>query len=331
MIARVLAFARRTPVRVAIALAGVAGVAWILHGLGWANVAAALAGGAPYLPLVLLLDGLVVTCSMLALRALYGDAGASVPKPQLVRAGVIGFAVNGLLPAGRAIAEITRATMLTPWVGRGVAIGAAARMQGVVLIGHGGISVVATVAAFATFGATWLTFAISLSAAIPLIAGIGTLLLTRRTRIGVWVARRFGGGAVGAEVDAALAGQPTIPLRAVAWELAGRCVEVAQKSVLILAVGGGLAFARVLSLEGVHLLGAAVGDLVPSQIGVQEGNLVAASHALGLTSASAVSIALLAHLSQLTWVLVGSIVAMIWRGDRAAAPALLEPASRSPS
>jgi hypothetical protein len=64
--------------------------------------------------------------------------------------------------------------------------------------------------------------------------------------------------------------------------------------------------------EGVHLVGAAVGDLMPSQLGTTEANFTLAAAALALPAASAVSIALLAHLAQILWVLVGAVVPVVW-------------------
>src|SRR5262249_23072944 len=100
---------------------------------------------------------------------------------------------------------------------------------------------------------------------------------------------------------------------AIAWELVGRCVEVVQKAVLIVCVGGTLGAMPALCVEGIHLVGAAVGDLVPAQLRVQEGNLKLAAYPPGLPARGAVTIALVAHISQLAWVLVGSLVLLISR------------------
>lgn len=313
LIARVIAVARSTPARIIAATCGLAGVALILHRLGWSRVGAALAGAASYLPIVLALDAIIVICSMLALRSLYGEAGRRVPGSQLVRAGLIGYAINGLLPAGRAVAEVARASLLSRWVGSGTAAAAATRMQAVALVAHGTMSVLATVAAIIAFGWTWLPFAIAVNAVVTLAVGASLLVAASRSRIGAWVGRRFSAQKFGIELDAALAREPAFPVRAIAWELLGRSIEVVEKAVLILCVGGALGFIPAVCVEGVHLLGAAVGDLIPAQLGVQEGNFTLAAHALGLTAADAVSIALLAHLSQLVWIVVGSVVPLVWR------------------
>ncbi len=314
MIAKIIAAARSTPVRIVVAACGVAGVVLILRGLGWDKVTDALAGAALYLPIILALDGLGLACSMMALRALYGDAARELPPSALVRAGLVGFAVNGLLPAGRAVAEATRASLLAKYVGKGTAAAAAARMQGVVMVAHGVMSIVATIAAVIAVGWTWLPLAIGINAVVVLVMGAVVLFATSRSRIGAWIGRRFSRAQqFGSELDAAFAREPGIPMRAIGWELAGRAVEVAQKAVLIAAIGGVVGIIPALTVEGIHLLGAAIGDLVPAQLGVQEGNFTLASSLIGLPASGAVSIALLAHLSQLAWVLVGSLLPLVWR------------------
>ncbi len=321
MIARIIAIARWTPVRIAVALCGAGAVALILRGLGWSKVYDGLSRAAGYLPIVFALDGIVLACSMLALRSLYGAAGREVPVSQLVRAGLIGYAVNGLLPAGRAVAEVTRASLLSRWVGSGTAAAAAARMQAVVLVAHGAMSAAATIAAILAFGWTWLPLVIGGQALVTLVAGGFLLIVAGRVHIGAWLGRRVSRARVfGSELDEALARAPALPTGAIAWELAGRCVEVVQKAVLIVCVGGALGVMPALCVEGIHLVGAAVGDLVPAQLGVQEGNFKLAAHALGLPAGGAVTIALVAHISQLAWVLVGSLVLLISRA-RPPAPA----------
>jgi hypothetical protein len=316
LITRVIAIARSTPVRIAVALCGAAAVALILRGLGWSEVYDKISHAAGYLPIVLALDGTVLACSMLALRSLYGAAGPDVPVSQLVRAGLVGFAVNGLLPAGRAVAEVTRASLLSRWVGSGTAAAAAARMQAVVLVAHGTMSVAATIAAVLAVGWTWLPLAIGLQAILTLAIGVFLLAMATRVHIGAWLGRRVSRARVfGSELDAALARAPAIPTGAIAWELAGRCVEVVQKAVLIACIGGVVGVSPALCVEGLHLVGAAIGDLVPAQLGVQEGNFTLASAALGLPAGGAVVIALLAHVSQLAWVLVGTIVPLVWRAE----------------
>ncbi|HEX7702660.1 MAG TPA: lysylphosphatidylglycerol synthase domain-containing protein [Kofleriaceae bacterium] len=314
MIGRLLELARLTSVRIVVALCGIATALMILRGLGWSTIGTALVGAASYLPLLIALDACVVTCSMLALRSLYGDTARAIPLSQLVRAGVVGYAVQGLVPAGRAVAEVTRAAQLARWVGAGTAAAAATRMQAVVLIAGGAISIPTAVAAYRATGPSWIPLAIAIHGVVAFAIGSALLGVANRSAIGAWLGRRVSRAkSFGNELDGALARTSALPLRAIAWELTGRCVQVVQNAVLIVSVGGALRVGSALCSEGIHLVGAAVGDLVPGQLGVQEGNFTIAAPALGLSAAGAVSIALLAHLTQLVWVLVGSLVTLIWR------------------
>jgi hypothetical protein len=259
-----------------------------------------------------------LACTLGALRSLYGDAAARVPLSQLVRAGLIGYAVMGLVPVGRPAAEITRASLLSRWVGAGRAGAAAARVEAVALVANGCISIPAALAALALVGATWLPLAIAINAVATLSLGGSVLFFTKRSRIGAWLGRRHARVAkFGSELDAAFADQDTIPMRALAWELGGRVVQLVQNGVLVACVGGAVGLREAACSQGIHLVGAAVGDLIPAQLGATEGNYTLAASALGLTAAAAVSIALVAHLAQLFWVGVGSLVPLLWRAPSA--------------
>ena len=233
---RVLALARSTSVRVVVALCGVAGSLLILRGLGWATIGMALVSAAGYLPLLIALDACVVACSMLALRSLYGDAARAIPMSQLVRAGLVGYAVQGLVPAGRAVAEVTRASQLARWVGAGTAAAAATRMQAVVLVAGGAISIPTAIAAYRATGPSWIPLAIAIHGVVAFAIGGALLGVASRSTIGAWLGRRVSRArSFGNELDAALAGTPAIPIRAIAWELAGRCVQVVQNENILYA------------------------------------------------------------------------------------------------
>lgn len=318
---RILEAARSTPGRAAASLAGIAAAALIARQLGLATIAAALRGSGPYVPAILALEAGILACSTMALRALYGAAAARVPPSQSVRAALIGYAVQGLVPAGRAAAEAARAALLASWVGAGTAGAAATRMQGVVLVANGLVSIPAAIVAAISVHAYWLPLAIAINAGITLALGTSLLFVARRVHVGAWLGRRFErAGAFGTELDAALQRAPGLPWRAIAWETAARAVQVVQNGILIVCVGGVLGLVPALCAEGVHLVGAAVGDLIPAQLGATEGNFALAADALHISSASAVSVALLAHLAQLVWVLVGACVPLVWRARVATPP-----------
>lgn len=322
---RIVDAARSTPGRVFAAIVGTTAIFLIVYGLGFANVRHALAGSAPYLAIAVVLEAGILVCSTLSLRALYGKAAGRVPASQFARAALIGYAVQGIIPAGRAAAEATRASLLARWVGAGFSGAAAARMQAVVLIANGLISIPAAIAAALaqgrTVGASWLPVAIALNAGVALALGFSLIAVVRRAHVGAWLGRHWKRArAFGAELDTALAEEPPVPVRAIAWEFVGRGVQVLQQAVLISCVGGVVGVGSALSAEGIHLVGAAVGDLIPAQLGATEGNFTLAASALGIAAASAAAIALLAHLAQLLWVSVGALVPLVWRPCPTTAP-----------
>jgi hypothetical protein len=100
-------------------------------------------------------------------------------------------------------------------------------------------------------------------------------------------------------------------VRAIVWELTGRLVQVVQYGVLIAGVGGAFGVGSALCAEGIYLVGAAAGAVIPAQLGATEGTFTLAARALGLSPASAVSIALLAHVAQLACIAVGSLL-LVW-------------------
>ncbi len=301
----------RSPLgRIVAGAVGACCVLLIVRQIGVPAIARVLAGAAALFPWVLALEGAQLACTTLALRSLYGPR---VTPRQLVRAGLIGYAVMGLVPAGRAVAEVTRASLLTRWVGAARAAAAAVRIQVATLIANAIISAAAVAAVvFSTSAPSWLPLAIAGNGVVALALGASVLMAARR-RPGAWLGRvvpRAQG--FGADLDGALQAEPLLPTAAIGWELLGRFFQVTQNAVFLACVGGEPTLSRALTSEGIHLVGAALGELIPSQLGATEGNYTLAAGALALPVASAVAIALLAHISQLVWVLAGSLVSVTW-------------------
>jgi hypothetical protein len=321
--------AMRSPIgRAAAGVVGVTCVALIVRGIGTHSLARVLVGAAALFPAVLALEGAQVACTTLAMRSLYGP---EVPRAQLLRAGIIGYAVMGLFPAGRAVAEVARASLLTRWVGAARATAAAARIQVAALFANALISAIAAAAvALKAPAPAWLPIAIAGNAAAALAIG-ASLSLAARRRPGAWLGRVVPKArGFGANLDGVLEAERGLPATAMAWEFAGRLCQVAQNAVLLACVGGAPGLGSALTSEGIHLVGAAVGDLIPGQLGVTEGHYTLAASALGLPVAGAVAIALLAHFSQLTFVLAGSLVSAAWPVPAPPVPGRGEAASSAP-
>lgn len=324
---RVLAALRSVPGRIVMTLCGLVAVTLVVRGIGLSIVQHAVREAAPYLPVLIVLELGVLLCSLRGLRTLYGEAAEQLPTSVLIRAGLIGYAVNGLLPAGRAVAEATRASLVAGWVGAGRAAAAAGRMQAVALLVNAIVSVPAALALLWAIGPRWYVLAVGANGLVTFVLGMAMLLAGKRYRIGAWLGRHVKRASdFGADLDRHLEQEPLVPWRAVGWELCGRLIQVVQNGLLVAAVGGAIGIIPAFSSEGIHLVGASVGDLIPAQLGVMEGNFTLAAHALGLAAAAAVSIALLAHLTQLVWVVVGALVPMAWRPPRPPGDERPEPA-----
>lgn len=318
-----LVAALRTPAgRLLMVSGGVGGVTFIVRHLGVAQVLGALAAGASRFPLVLGLELVVMACTLLALRSLYGEAAAALPWAQLARAGLIGYAVMGLVPAGRAVAEVARASMMARFVGTRRAANAAFQMQAVALLANAATSALATLAMWYALGPSLMTAAIAGNCAVTLALGSAILYIGRRPGVDGWVARHLA-------PPSERHHQPTeldLPAlrRALLWEGLGRLAQLLQNGVLVWAVGGAFGVLPALASEAVHLVGVALGELMPAQLGFTEANFTLSAQAIGLPPARAVAIALLAHLAQLSWVLVGSLVPLLW-------PALAPPVATAQS
>jgi uncharacterized membrane protein YbhN (UPF0104 family) len=86
-----------------------------------------------------------------------------------------------------------------------------------------------------------------------------------------------------------------------------RFLQVALIAILIRAVDSHWSLVSSFVAQAVILIGASAGDLVPGQIGALEGALSFFAGAIGTTRRNAVAVALLIHLVQWVWVVVGFV------------------------
>jgi uncharacterized membrane protein YbhN (UPF0104 family) len=131
-------------------------------------------------------------------------------------------------------------------------------------------------------------------------AGLATavVLVARSGRLASWLRRRF--PKLAKDEPAAPSESPRAMVAATAWSFAGRLAQVVQCGVILRAIGAGATARQSAVAFGIHLVGASVGDLVPAQLGTNEGAYGLFAGALGLGAAAAVSVALLPRFAQLT-------------------------------
>ncbi|NJK88927.1 MAG: hypothetical protein HC923_05650 [Myxococcales bacterium] len=114
---------------------GVFAVVLLVRDAGWPRVRDTIFETAPWLPLILALEVLWVSCDSFALIGLYGKDRRLVPIRDWVRSAILAYAIMILLPAGRAGGEVARATILSRRSG-GRAIAYSAQLQASVLIAN---------------------------------------------------------------------------------------------------------------------------------------------------------------------------------------------------
>ena len=290
----------RPLVRIACAVLGTAVLVASVWAAGARAVLESLGSSAYALPLLALLEAVMVGCSTLALRSLYGEVGARVPPRQWVRAGALGYALGLVLPMGRGAGEAARAVLLSRDTGGARAAVAAVQMQGVVLLSTTVITVPVLVATVALLGPGVPAGLLLANGLVAGAIGISILLVRERARLG-----RLLGGLVkrlesfGLAFDAVAGASRGDLTRSLAWESLGRVAQVVQCGVALAAIGEHTEIGRVLVTRGALILGSAIGDFIPGQLGATEAMMVVGAGALGLTAASAATLALLIHAAQI--------------------------------
>ncbi len=290
---------------------GLAFALWLLHAQGFDRVARVLSEAGPWLPLVILLECVLLATDVLALRNLLGPSASAIPLRVWVRSTALAYASGVLLPAGRATGEAARVTALAPTVGLRHAANACSRMQASFLLGNSIISF-ACMAAVGALGSrsTLLRLALLGNAVACAVFSVTLLLMASSERFAAWLGkhfRRFVSAPPSVEHHRydLLAG-----VRATAWCLVGRCCQTVQYGVAVHAVGGLATIRSAFTAQGIHLVGAAIGDMIPNQMGATEGVYRAFAAALHLEAepVRALGIALVARLAQVALALLCLLV-----------------------
>lgn len=272
------------------------------------------------LPVLALLEAVMLGCSTVALRTLYGASGSAVPLREWLRVAAAGYAVGLVLPMGRSSGEAVRALILRRIVGGARAAVAAVQMQAVTLLATAVFALPILVATLVYLPPGLMAGFIVLNTVITASVGVALLLLRQRASPG----RRLGGlfsrlQAFGAAFDAAAGASRGQLLGSLAWETGGRVSQIVQCGVALAAMGQPSGLLKVMVTRGALMVGSAIGDILPGQFGATEATLVAGAAALGLTAASAASLALLIHGAQIALGLVCAALSFALPGGRRAA------------
>ncbi|HSP80283.1 MAG TPA: lysylphosphatidylglycerol synthase transmembrane domain-containing protein [Myxococcaceae bacterium] len=300
--------------RTTFALAGVGLLALLVRDVGPEELLAVLKEAAPWLPLVVALELARLATEALGTWLALGKRASAVPLGTLARAQLISTAVASLAPAGRATGEVAKAALFSRYTGEATAMAAAATAQAASLVATGLVSVPCAVAAYLMTGASGLTLALGAHAVLLVLLGTGMRAGMRARRLGAWLrrhSRRFAPHAERFQESARSTG--LLPPRPIVALVVGRGVQVVQYATLAVAVGIDTTVVEALFAQGLNLVALAVGSLVPGQLGVSDGVFTLAAEAFGTTPAKAMSIALVAHVLQVLFVLVGVFTPMVWK------------------
>lgn len=283
--------------RWALLIGGTALLLWLVSESGFDEVAAVLNLALPFVPLVITLEMLWAAIDIFALRCTYGPAGQGLPLGAWLRSAAVAYAVMIIFPAGRAGGEIARASMLSRQTSVAICISSALSLQVAVLWGNTAISIACGLAALTVPGP--LAYLVLGNGLATFLFGVGILRFGRRSW-GTGLAHKFGASPDQARtIDQAL-GDANISWRAVGLIVVGRVVQTIQYGVILLAVSASFTPLTALVAQGIHLVGAGLGDFVPNAVGITEAAYRALADSLDMqaNSAQAISIPLLARLCQ---------------------------------
>ncbi|MBX3275345.1 MAG: flippase-like domain-containing protein [Sandaracinaceae bacterium] len=306
-------------VRALLGIAGIGVVVWLVREQGVDELARVITPALAWLPLAAALDVGRVAMDALSSRLTLGKRGADVPFWPLFTSHLVAYAVMGVSPAGRATSEAVKATLLSRWVGGATAAAMGTANQANVLLSSGAFTILSALAAYAVTGPSLLTALLVVHVVTMTASGVALRAAARWERVGAWLGARFPRLAphastfVGASRETEL-----VAFGPVVAMMAGRGLQAAHFYVLAHAVGLDPSALGALALHGTYLVIAALGVLVPGQIGASEGGFALAANALGAAEAQAISIALLSHAVQLALVAVGFGLLALWPRRRPA-------------
>jgi hypothetical protein len=304
--------------RVVLALGGLALVAYLVTEAGPRRVAAVLWQAGPWLPLIFALEVLQMGTDFLALRSILGARWRQIPRATWVRSSAISYAMMTLLPAGRAAGEVTRATLFSRYIGTPRAATTSTCLQAAYLSANGVLSLAACLAVASRFGLR-APLALLLAGNVvaqAIIAG-SLLAILRAARVGRWLDRMRRRFVPGAKDSPPLdpEEQRRIPWRAALVCSMGRAGQTLQYGIILHAVGGILTPRNAFITQGIHLVGATLGDMLPNQLGATDGAYRAFAVDLGFAGepARALSIAFVMRIAQLTLASICVVVASLTR------------------
>ncbi|MEO7328470.1 MAG: lysylphosphatidylglycerol synthase domain-containing protein [Minicystis sp.] len=282
-----------------VALLGVALAILVPARLGFAGVLSAVRPALAVLPLCLGCELLRIGCESVATRL---ALGRPVPWRPMLFAHLVSYATGAVFPAPRPSAEAVKTTLLGDYVGIPEAASAGATLQAATFFSVG---ILCTLAGLACRG-TSLSLALFVNAGVLITLGILLRGALRSTRVLAFVCRRFPKRAATVQrLHAVAKNGNLLALGPTSCLLLSLFVRVFAQYYISRSMGGAPGLGGALRSEGVRLLAASFGVLVPGQMGIREAFFAYSAEALGTTEAKATAMALFTHLVELSVALVG--------------------------
>lgn len=304
--------------RVGLAVFGLVVIASLVHHIGVEEVGAALVRTAPVLPFAFLLDAVRIGFDALSTRWLLGERGRAIPWSTLYLGHVVGHGVMNVFPAGRSASEAVKAALFHRYLGAAEALAMGASNQANTLLSSAVFSLVCAAAAFVTLTDRALPVAMVVHFVVLFIAGAGMRIAATNAHIEAFFARRLPRVGVHLRRFAERSREtPVVAWRPVFAMAMGRLAQTLEYGLLAYAVGISVGPLEALTVQGINLIAAAVGVLMPGQLGSSEAVFAMAADALGTDRASAMTIALAAHLVALSWAILGLVLLFAWRNREA--------------
>lgn len=278
-------------------------VVFLVRELGADEIASHVRSLSATLPALFALELGRFLSEMMATRLAIGPLeGTRVPALKLLRGQSLAHACNKIMPAGRAIGEGLKAAVLAPAIGTPSAIGVGAALQIMTVLVNGGFALAAGVAAALVLAAPKEAWVMTGYGMLSMLVGVGIVLSLRSPWLSGQLSRFKLTASLRGPFAEAVARGTGFGLGAITWHAASKLAQVAQLAVLLAASGvvEGLA-ARAVLAEGIQIVGAAAGDLVPAQVGATEGAFTLLADALAVSAQSALSVAVVLHGTQLTF------------------------------
>lgn len=300
--------------RIALGIAGLAVVAWLVNDVGVDALRDTLVPALAYLPIAVLLELGRVAMDAVSSHYSLGARSERVPPLPMFGAHVVANAIMAIAPAGRPTSEVVKAGLLARWLGAAPAAALAAANQANTLISSATFSAFGALAAWILTGPSILTWLLVVHVVSMNASGLAIRAAARYERFGAWLAKRFPKAAPHVEGFSETTRETgLVPIAPVGTMMIGRAFEAAHLGVLAWAVGVTPTMVGTLALHGIYLVVAAIGVMIPGQVGATEFTFTRSADALDSTVPQAMSIALLAHLVKLVLVVVGFVVLILWR------------------